>query len=443
MNILFVTSAAPAKSPFSTLEKRPPLGLGSIISVVRSEGNRVHFIDNYLQPSSFIEEGFLQKNSIDFIGIYVNTICFRDSLRMFNAIEDLRREGLWQGKIMAGGPHTSVAPETIPGFVDYVVQGEGEGAVLDIIEGKVSDRMIRKEKIAEPDTLPFLPWDLFTVLPYQFTCPWMDLEPVFTMNTSRGCPFNCSFCSVGSIWGRQYTYFSAGRIIAEIQYLMEKYGAKGIYFREDNFTLNTNRTFEFCEKLLQKGINISWACETRVDNLSRELIGVMAKAGCEAFYLGIESGSQRMLDFLNKNVKVEQIEKVLGWSKSSGIKTYCSLITGIPGESYIDYLKTLRLMNKLKPYSYNFNIYVGLADSQLYHHVRENKLYEHEDDIGLLYLPGFDVKTRFFYNMKSEQMVDYKFRKRTLYDRLLLIHYFARKVKNFTTRKIKNFFYRK
>ncbi|MBT9150860.1 MAG: hypothetical protein DDT40_01039 [candidate division WS2 bacterium] len=99
MNILFTTSAAPEKSPFFTSEKRPPLGLGSLISMMRNEGHKVFLIDNYLKSSNFIEEGYLQKNNIDFVGIYANTICYRDTLRMFYEIENLRRKGLWSGKI--------------------------------------------------------------------------------------------------------------------------------------------------------------------------------------------------------------------------------------------------------------------------------------------------------------------------------------------------------
>lgn len=439
MNVLLVTSAAPQKSPFSTSEKRPPMGVGSLISVARDRGHQVFFIDNYLKPCPFIEEGFLQDKAVDFVGVYVNTICFRDALRMFYAMDDLRKKGQWQGKIIAGGPHTSVAPGTIPPFVDFLVQGEGEEALLEILEGRANQRVISKHKISDPDKLPFQPWDIFTSLPYDFTCPWIELEPVFTMNTSRGCPFNCAFCSVGSIWGRQYTYFSADRIIAEIEYLINNYGARGIYFREDNFTLHVRRTTDFCQKLLEKNIKISWACETRVDNLTEGLIALMAKAGCEAFYLGIESGSQRMLNFLHKSIKVDQVKQVITWSKKYGIKTHCSLIAGIPGETYRDYRATVELMKNIKPFAYAFNVYVGLADSPLYQYIRDNHWHEYEDDIGLLYLPGFDVKTRFFYNQKSEHLVDYRFkkRKRTLYDWLLLVHFYARKLKNFIVRRIK------
>ena len=441
-NILLTTSATPKISPFFTDEKRPPLGLGSLISVVRNKGYRVFFIDNYLKPSNFIEEGYLQKNDIDLVGIHANTICYRDTSRMFNEIENLRKKGLWNGKIIVGGPHTSVALDTIPDFVDYVVQGEGERAILEIINGKANKRIIREERIKDLDPLPFQPWDIFAKLPYHYSCPWMDIKPVFTMNTSRGCPFNCSFCSVRSIWGKQYTYYSADRIISEIEYLIRNFGAKGIYFREDNFTLNLKRTEEFCRKLIKKNINIHWACETRVDNMCEELVELMSAAGCRAFYLGVESGSQRVLDGLDKKTTVEQIERTINWCKKYKIRTYCSLIVGVPGETFEDYLLTEKLMDKLKPYTYGFNVFVGIPDSPLYNYVSKNNLHEYIDDLGLLYLPGYDIKAKFFYGMDSKCLVDYEFKQRTSFDKKLLKNQYSfrnrlRKIINVGKNKVK------
>lgn len=421
MNILFTTSAAPKISPFSTTEKRPPLGLGSLMSVVRNEGHKIFFIDCYLEPSNFINEDYLQKNNIDFVAIYANTICYRDTLRMFNEIENLRANGLWNGKIIVGGPHTSVALGTIPKFVDYVVQGEGEKAILDIINGKAKKRVIRKERIKELDSLPFQPWDIFSKLGYEYNCPWMNIKPVYTMNTSRGCPFNCDFCSVGSIWAKGYTFFSAERIIREIEYLIKKFNAKGIYFREDNFTLNQKRVIDFCEKLINKNIKIYWACESRVNTLNNEeLVKLMSDAGCRAVYLGVESGSQRVLDFLNKRITIKQIEDAINLCKKYGINTYCSLITGVPGETFEDYLITEKLMEKLKPYTYSFNVFVGIPDSQLYKYILDNNLYEYIDDIGLVYLPGYDIRAKFFYGSDTKKLVDYEFTQRTDFDRDLL-----------------------
>lgn len=417
INILLTTSAAPEKSPFSTKEKRPPLGVGFLISILREKGYNVFFIDNYLKPTHFIKEKYLQRNKIDFVGIHSNTICYSYTLRMFNEIHNLRKQKIWDGKIIVGGPHTSVALDSIPDFVDYIVQGEGERAIIDIIEGKDNRRIIRKERIKNLDVLPFQPWDIFSKMPYDFTSPRLNEKPVFTMNTSRGCPFDCAFCSVCSIWGKGYTYFSTDRIIDEISYLKSKFGVKAIYFREDNFTMNRERTINFCEEILRKKINISWECETRVDSLNNEkMVKLMADSGCRGVYLGVESGSQKMLDILNKGITVEQIEKALKLCKKYNIKAYCSLIVGVPGETFKDYLLTVKLINKLNPYSYNFNVFVGIPNSFLYQYVLENNLYEYIDDLGLVYLPGFDIKARFFYGRDSKELVDYDFKKRTDYD---------------------------
>ena len=218
MNLLFVTSRPPEICPFIPTEKRPPLGLGSLMSIVRNEGHRVFFIDNCLKQIDFIKEGYLQNNNIDFVGIYANTVCYRDTLRMFEEIQDLRERGAWKGKIIVGGPHTSIVPNSIPDFVDYVVQGEGERAILKIINGEAKERILREKRIADLDSLPFQPYDIFSKLPYHYFCPWIDAKPIFTMNTSRGCTSNCAFCSISSIWGKKYTFFSADRIISEIAF---------------------------------------------------------------------------------------------------------------------------------------------------------------------------------------------------------------------------------
>lgn len=258
----------------------------------------------------------------------------------------------------------------------------------------------------------------------------MDVKPVFTMNTSRGCSFGCTFCSIESIWGKKYTYFSADRIISEIEYLIRNYDARGIYFREDNFTLNPKRTERFCNIILKRGIDIDWACETRPDTVhNKELIELMSAAGCRAVFLGIESGSQNILNKLNKNITVEQIEDVINLCKENNIRTFCSLITGLPFETYEDYLLTRQLMDKLKPFKYSINLFVAIPNSPLYQYLLENKLYEYIDDVGLIYPPGYDVKVKFFRNIDSKSLVDYEFKQRTEFDRELLSEIEKHKIK--------------
>jgi radical SAM superfamily enzyme YgiQ (UPF0313 family)/GT2 family glycosyltransferase/Tfp pilus assembly protein PilF len=397
-NILFVTSAAPPQTPFSTTEKRPPLGIGFLISVLRDAGHFVSFIDNYLSPNNFLETNYLAVNHIDFVGIYANTICFRDTLRMIYKLEYLRQTGQWSGKIILGGPHTTVAPETIPSFVDYLVQGEGEQAIVDIVSGKVTERILRYPRIIDLDTLPMPAWDVFTPLPYSWTTDLLDEAPVFTMNTSRGCPFNCSFCSVCSIWGKKYTYFSAERIVQDIEYLITHFGAKGIYFREDNFTVNRKRLEKFCNLLIEKKIDIKWACETRVNTIDDEIVELMYRAGARAFYFGVESGSQRILDELHKGITLDEIKDAFRVCHQYQIKTAASIIVGVPGETDFDRTMTEDLLREIAPTLIWYNVFVGIPDSDLYKQCKDSRLFEFIDDRGLGYLPTHNEFVNQYYN---------------------------------------------
>jgi radical SAM superfamily enzyme YgiQ (UPF0313 family) len=403
--ILLTTSAAPAQSPFSTKEKRPPLGIGYLISVLRDAGHTVSFIDNYLKPSDFLQTRYLQENGIDFVGIYCNTVCLRDTLRMLREIECLRQTHQWTGKIIVGGPHASVAPETLPNFVDHIVQGEGERAILDIVEGRSADRLVRRGRIENLDELPMVAWDYFVDLPYDWHMEFVDEGPVFTMNTSRGCPFRCTFCSVGSVWGKKYTWRSAGRIVSEIEHLINDFGAKGIYFREDNFTANQKRLREFCNLLTAKGIEIPWVCESRVSTLSRDLVQLMSQAGLRGFYFGVESGSQQVLDALKKDITVKQIENAFAWCHEFGVKAAASMIMGVPGETETDRQQTDELLKRIKPTVTWSNVFVGIPKGDLYEFTLANRLYEYIDDRGLVYLQGHDDRVDQYYRGDSARRI--------------------------------------
>lgn len=397
-NILLTTSAAPDQTPFSTSEKRPPIGVGFLISTLREAGHNVFFVDNYLSPSNFLGTDYLIRHQIDFVGIYTNTICFRDSLKMFYRLEELRQRGLWNGKIIAGGPHASVNPETIPPFVDHVVIGEGEFAIRDIVAGTVRERLVRYPAIENLDELPMPAWDYFADMPYEWGGNWFSDSPVFTMNTSRGCPFSCTFCSVHAIWGKRYTAMGAERIVADIEHLITTYGARGIYFREDNFTLDKKRLTRFCELMLERRIEIPWVCETRVDSLDESTVELMARAGAKGFYIGVESGSQRILDFMKKGISVEQIKKAFQLARRHGILTAASIIVGLPTETEQDLKETSVLLEEISPDVTWFNVFVGMPDSPMYRHAIDNKLYEFIDDRGLVYIKGHDKKISLLYN---------------------------------------------
>ncbi len=397
-NILFLTSAAPQKSGFSTSEKRPPLGIGYLISILKKRGHNVYFSDEYLCPSDIIESDFLSKNNIHYVGIYANTICYSSTLKMFYNLQKKREKKEWLGKIIVGGPHTSVGYNEIPEFVDHIVIGEGEISLPEILEDVTKERIVYGKKVQDLNSLPSPAWEEFIFRPYTWRHNWSKVYPLYTMNTSRGCPFNCQFCSVKSIWGKTYRYMTAERILEDILFLIKYYGAKGIYFREDHFTLNKKRTIEFCELLLEKGIKIDWFCETRVDQLGDyEYQKLMKDAGCKVFYIGVESGSQRMLDFYQKGETVEQFINAFDKAKKVGIKTYASFIVGFPTETEEDKKETLMLKKRIKPDYMNDNIFVGIPGSALYDFLKKKKLYEYEDENHILYPVGYLKNVKEYY----------------------------------------------
>jgi radical SAM superfamily enzyme YgiQ (UPF0313 family) len=393
-----MTSPAPKISPFSTDEKIPPLGIGYLLSVLKNNGHTVYFSDEYLKPSRILDSNFLFKNNIDYVGVYSNTICFQGTLILLEKLKKAREKG-WKGAIMVGGPHTCVNVEDFPEYVDYIVVGEGERAIVEIIEGQVNERVIIGKKVEDLDTLPRPAWEIFSKLPYNWEHYWIKDKPIFTLNTSRGCPFNCTFCSVRNIWGKTYRIMSGKRIFEDVSYLVKTYSAKGIYFREDNFTLNKKRVIEFCNLLMENNVNISWICETRADSLQDfEYVSLMANSGCKAFYIGVESGSPHMLELINKQISRKQIIKAFENAHKVKIKTYASLIYGLPYETDEDLRLTNSLIIKIKPNFIGRNIFVGIPGSELYDYVKKNKLYEFKDKNGLLYLKDHNDRVNKYYH---------------------------------------------
>jgi O-antigen biosynthesis protein len=181
MNVLFLTSPEPRQTPVSVAEKLPPLGLGFMMALLKRAGHRVHFSDEFLRPTGILETGFLRRHHIDLVGIYANTICYPGTLRLLNTLQAMRDRGEWRGHIAVGGPHTSVAPDTIPAFVDFVVVGEGERAVMDLADGRMpGERIVRGSMVPDLDELPFPAWEDFIHLP--------TLGPTGSPAKRRGIP---------------------------------------------------------------------------------------------------------------------------------------------------------------------------------------------------------------------------------------------------------------
>lgn len=390
--VLLVTSPAPPKglSPFYTGEKLMPLGLGFLIASLERAGHTVEFTDLYLDP----EQAFTVE-SFDCVGISANTVCLRGTRRLLNECLAARRRG-WRGKIVVGGPHTSVAPETLPDEVDHLVQGEGELALLGILSGEIQERLVRAPRIRDLDQLPRPAYERFVGRPYQVTTELLPSKRVFSASSSRGCPFSCSFCSAKNIWTKRYTSFSPERIVDDVRYLVREHKADGIYFREDNFTVSKRRVQNICEGLIAAGINVPWATESRVDTVDEDLLKLMHRAGLRGVYLGIEAATQELLDRYSKGITLEQVERFLGWAEHLGLRVYASFIVDTPFETLADRLAMLRFFERHPRVRCWPNHFTGLPGSELYDLVIQDRAYSHLDDVGLAHLPrqAYPTSTR-------------------------------------------------
>jgi radical SAM superfamily enzyme YgiQ (UPF0313 family) len=380
-DLLLLTSPAPGPQAygFYLTEKRFPLGLGYIAAIVRQHGYSVDLVDLYAK------DRIVDFNQYKYIGIYANTICFEGGT--LPLLERIKRAG-YKGDIIMGGPHASVMPETIPSSVDYVVQGEGEEEMVSILEGVVhinikigprggettelNPRTIKAGRIRNLDDLEFPAYDLYDLSLYNLKFEEGDeYKKVFTYSSSRGCPHQCTFCSSKNIYGRKWTGHSTERIYNDLSRLKGQYGIDGIYFREDNFTANTKRLRRFCNLMIEKPLGLKWKCESRVD-ISKEDLQLMYDADCRIVYVGFESGSQRILDKIKKNISIEQSKEFVANCKEIGLKVYGSFVTDLPFETRIDKELTERFIKESKLERFSKNKYLALPGSELYNNIIEN-----------------------------------------------------------------------
>ncbi len=361
-----------AKSPYF------PNGILFLAAVLEKHGYEVKIYDNNVDTRK--PKDFATFNP-DLVGFSVLT-----GRSIGNAIaQSIEFKKIVPGvKIVWGGVHPSLLPEqTIAeSYIDYVVIGDGEYTLLELVkhlEGsniqleeikglvyKQDNKITRNEPrpfLKSLDELPDPAWHMINVKKY----------PEVTLNSSRGCPFRCTFCyNQGFNKGRR-SDFSAERVVAQIEHMHQQYGITTIKFFEDNFTANRKRLREFCRLVIRKNLKIKWNCESRI-SLNEEDIVLMAKSGCTWIGLGVESGSPRILDFLQKDIRLGDVEKVCQLLARHKIMPIAYFMAGIPTETLEDFKMTLELIKRLDILGYQYMIYRPYPGTPLFDYCVNNGL---------------------------------------------------------------------
>lgn len=391
----------------------PPLGLASLASVLKQKNHHVKVIDlsfdeNWEQIRSLKEEGAVY-------GVSFTSSLYSNAKKCVRII----RENDKKSNIVLGGPHASLLPEeTLKDIeADVVCIGEAEISfplVVEALLNRIELKSIKgiafrdnegkivvnpeMEKIKDLDSLPLPDQSLFPYEKYFKEKGFRELSII----TSRGCPGQCTFCqpTIEKMFGRKIRFSGSDYVIDQIRYLKEIFKLDFFVISDDTFITNKKRVLELCEKIVSEKINIFWRCQTRISLLDREIIRAMKRAGCFVVALGVESGSQDILDSLQKKIKVEQIKEVFKICHEEGMLTHAYLMIGSLGESRKTIEETKNLLREIQPFTSNICVTTPYPGTYLYEDLKTENLlgdniwdkYDHlMSDAIHIKIPHFDL----------------------------------------------------
>jgi len=338
-----------------------PIGLGYIATILKDHGFNVKIWDLGMAPTMSEIVTTIKEFSPKIVGISAMTSNFPSAIKVAHLTKSVNQEIL----VVLGGIHPTFEYEgCLRNFscVDVVVLYEGEYTMLELTQchmegsrnyedvkgiayrdGGEIKRTTSRPIIEDLDSLPFPDRDL-SIKP-------LSAEQT-TMLSSRGCPYNCRFCSTMRYWGRLYRYRSPSNIADEIEFLHDKYHVIEVNFVDDLFTIPRSRTIEFCRELQRRGLSIEWTCSTRVNTVDKELLEIMRESGCKTIFYGLESIEDEALRAMNKKITRQQIEEAIQNTKKVGIKPIEAFILGLPRESpksLQEKIEFIRLTSPLRP----------------------------------------------------------------------------------------------
>lgn len=340
-----------------------PLGLAYISACLKKAGfKNVRGIDLGIDSEKLLEQ---EAQDADILGIAVMTRNYYDCLRIAERVKQINPKI----KIIVGGPHPSVCPnDMMKPQIDFIAIGEGEYTTVEVakelskrrsnfskIKGiwyKKDGKWIRNKDrgfLMKLDELPFPDRNLFDLNRYNFGMFNKLFKPQIPIIASRSCPYQCANCqpALRKIAG-YYRKRSVKNVIGELGFLIKKYGYRKFIFNDNDISVDREWLKELCNTLIAKKMDIEWGSNVRANTMDEDIMRLMKKSGFNIFFMGVESGSQEVLDkILTKGILLEKVKEVVKTAKKVGIKPECSFMIGIPGETRKQMNQTLELATSL------------------------------------------------------------------------------------------------
>ncbi len=397
-------------------EHSPPLGLGYLAAVLEQNKHKVSIIDLTFEKNFEFLKQQLKKLNPEIVGITCQTTFAEDAFKAAEVVKNVIPRVL----LIIGGPHPTIMPEKTmeESGADIAVIGEGEDTLLEIVENfskKQDYSRIRgifyrnnnqilsnsgREVIQDLDNIPFPSRHLFDQRYFAF--------PEVTMISSRGCPYNCSFCqpTLKKLFGNKVRLRSPENVIAELKMLIEKYPGKIVRFHDDTFTWDKKWITKVCMLIKENNLNFSWNCKSRIDVLDREIVAMLKDAGCQRLDLGVESGSSRLLDcVLNKGISVEKVKEIFSICEQENLPTLAFIMVGSPTETPLDIIDTIDLLEEIPFDGLHVSLFTPFPGTSIFDYSSEKKLISARSWSEYDFYSNVSIKSKYF---SSKRIIEIK-----------------------------------
>jgi anaerobic magnesium-protoporphyrin IX monomethyl ester cyclase len=357
----------------------PPLGLGYLASFLQRHRIEVDLVDcTFLKEREALDR--VRRYNPDMIGIYSMYSMKDKSLEMAKLLrQDCEL-------LVTGGPLPTTDPIEFLNYFDIVAIGEGEETILEIVKQSEDHGDLSRVKgiaykkkgkpiftpprgfIKDLDTIPFPAREFFDNRAYKRYYSGKFGYTTTSVMTSRGCPFKCDFCS-RPVFGNGFRTRSAKNIVDEVEEVV-KLGYGRIWFADDCFTLQRNRLLRICDEIIGRGVRVQWECLSRVDTVDKEVTEKMKRAGCVRVFFGIESGNDKVLKLMRKQITADKARQAVIATRNSGIEVGAFFIVGYPGEDSNTIHDTISFASALPLDYLSFTMPYPIPGTPLYERVK-------------------------------------------------------------------------